>query len=150
MIAVIYLVDTNVLLHYLHTTDPNYPIVQSAVNKLWANNDVLKTTSQNFAEFWRVSTKLTDNNGYGLSISQSNHLLLSAEKIFPLLSDSPAIYYQWRRLIVDYQVSGKQTFDARLVASMVYNRVTHILTFNTKDFVRYHHEGIVIVDPATV
>ncbi len=146
----IYLVDTNVLLRLLHTTDPNYTTVQSAVNKLWANNDVLKTTSQNFAEFWTVSTRSTVKNGYGLDISQIDHLLLRAEKIFPLLTDSPAIYRIWRRLVVKYDVSGIQTFDARLVASMVYNRVTHILTFNTNDFERYHDEGIVIVDPATV
>lgn len=146
----IYLVDTNVLLHYLHTTDPNYATVQSAVNKLWSNNNELKTTSQNFAEFWRVSTKSIDKNGYGDSISQTNRLLLSAEKIFPLLSDSPATYSDWRRLIVEYNVSGLQTFDARLVASMVSNGVTRILTFNTKHFVRYSPEGIVVVDPATI
>ena len=146
----IYLVDTNVLLRLLHTTDPNYTTVQSAVNKLWANNDELKTTSQNFAEFWNVSTRSTEKNGYGLGISQTSQLLLNAEKIFPLLSDSPVIYHEWRRLVVKNNVSETQTFDARLVASMVSNRVTHILTFNTKDFVRYRHEGIKAVDPATI
>lgn len=146
----IYLVDTNVLLCLLHTTNPDYATVQSAVNKLWANNDELKTTSQNFAEFWRVSTKSTVKNGYGLDISQTDQLLLRAEKIFPLLTDSPAIYHEWRRLVVKYNVSALQTFDARLVASMISNGVTHILTFNTKDFVRYRHEGIVVVDPAMV
>ena len=146
----IYLVDTNVLLRLLHMTDPNYATVQSAVNKLWANNDELKTTSQNFAEFWTASTRSTDKNGYGLGISQTNQLLQSAEKIFPLLSDSHAIYHEWRRLVVDYHVSGLQTFDARLVASMISNGVTHILTSNTKHFVRYSPEGIEVVDPATV
>jgi hypothetical protein len=30
------------------------------------------------------------------------------------------------------------------------NSVTHILTFNGKDFIRYASEGIIVVDPATV
>ena len=47
-------------------------------------------------------------------------------------------------------VSGVQVHDARLVAAMKSNDVTHILTFNIADFVRYASEGIVAVDPTTV
>jgi predicted nucleic acid-binding protein len=43
-----------------------------------------------------------------------------------------------------------QVHDARLVASMKANGVTHILTFNISDFARYEVEGIVVVDPVTV
>ena len=51
---------------------------------------------------------------------------------------------------MDYGVSGVQVHDARLVATMIVHGVTHILTFNTSDFVRYAPQGIVAVDPATV
>jgi len=33
---------------------------------------------------------------------------------------------------------------------MKVNEMTHILTFNTKDFIRYTSDGIVAVDPANV
>jgi hypothetical protein len=49
-----------------------------------------------------------------------------------------------------FSVSGVQVHDARLVAAMKLNSVTHILTFNATDFTRYATEGIVAVDPTTV
>ena len=51
---------------------------------------------------------------------------------------------------MDYDVSGVQVHDARLVASMIAHNVAHILTFNVTDFTRYDSEGIVAVDPATL
>jgi hypothetical protein len=70
--------------------------------------------------------------------------------VTPLLLDSPAIYQEWRQLVVSFGVSGVQVHDARLVAAMKVNGVTHILTFNTTDFVRYASTGIVAVDPTNV
>jgi len=82
--------------------------------------------------------------------AQAEQLLQVTERLFPILPDSPMIYSEWRRIIVAHQVSGVQVHDARLVASMMIHSVTHILTLNTADFVRYHSEGIIAVDPATV
>jgi predicted nucleic acid-binding protein len=60
------------------------------------------------------------------------------------------VYTEWRRLVVSFEVSGMQVHDARIVAAMIVHGVTHILTFNTADFVRYSTRGIVAVDPTTV
>lgn len=65
-----------------------------------------------------------------------------------MLQDSPDVYFEWRRIVLEYSVSGKQVHDARLVAVIISHEVTHILTFNTVDFTRYAPEGIVSVDPA--
>jgi len=59
-------------------------------------------------------------------------------------------YPEWRKLVVAFNVSGVQVHDARLVANMKANSVTHILTFNTRDFIRYAPEEIVAVEPATL
>jgi len=56
------------------------------------------------------------------------------------------VYPEWRRLVVTHGVSGKKAHDARLVAAMTVNRITHILTFNADDFARY--TGINVIDPA--
>jgi predicted nucleic acid-binding protein len=53
------------------------------------------------------------------------------------LPDSDDVYPEWRRLVVIHGVSGKKAHDARLVATMTVNRITHILTFNVEDFARY-------------
>jgi predicted nucleic acid-binding protein len=66
-----------------------------------------------------------------------------------VLADAPSIYPEWKRLVLAFGVSGVQVHDARLVAAMKVNGITHILTFNTGDFVRYSPEGIVAVDPAS-
>ena len=146
----IYLVDTNVLLRFSRHDDPRYQIVQDAVHKLQAEGHQLRTTSQNFTEFWNVATRSANQNGFGHTIFETDQLLLGLEKFFRLLPDSPDVYRVWRRLVVDYDVAGVQVHDARLTALMIVYNVKHILTFNVSDFTRYDPEGIVAVDPATV
>lgn len=146
----IYLTDTNILLGVVHRVDARYPIVQAAVHKLWADGYELQTTSQNFSEFWNVSTRPINRNGFGRTLSETDVLLQDLEQLFPLLPDLPDVYPRWRRLVVDYSVSGVQVHDARLVATMIFHDVTRILTFNTRDFTRYRPEGIVAINPAAV
>ena len=146
----IYLVDTNVLLRFSRHDDLRYQIVQDAVHKLEAEDHQLRTTLQNFAEFWNVATRPANQNGFGHTIFETEQLLLGLEKFFALLPDSPDVYPVWRQLVVDYDVSGAQVHDARLAASMIAHNVKHILTFNVTDFDRYDPEGIIAVDPATV
>ena len=68
--------------------------------------------------------------------------------IFSLYQDTPATYPQWERLIRKYQVMGKKSHDARLVAAMITHNIDNILTFNTDDFLRYSE--IIPVDPRTI
>ena len=144
----IYLVDTNVLLRFSRHGDPGYQIAQDVVLKLEAEGHQLQTALQNLAEFWNVSTRPANQNGFGRTLSATNLLLQELELLFPLLPDSQTVYRIWRRLVVDYDVSGVQVHDARLVATMLVHDVKHILTFNTVDFIRYADEGIIAVDPA--
>jgi len=146
----IYLTDTNVLLGFSFPADPRYPIVRAAIRELLVNKHQLRTTSQNFAEFWNVSTRPPDRNGFGQTPIEANNLLRDLEMLFPLLPDSPEVYPEWRRLVVKYEVLGVQVHDARLVAAMIAHNVKHILTFNVTDFQRYTDEGIEVVNPATV
>ncbi len=146
----IYLVDTNVLLRFSRHGDPSYQITQNVVRKLEAEGHQLQTTLQNLAEFWNVSTRPANRNGFGRTLLETNLLLQELELLFPMLPDSPAVYPVWRQLIVKYNVSGVQVHDARLVAMVLVHDVKHILTFNTQDFTRYAPEGIVAVNPSTV
>ena len=146
----VYLIDTNVLLGFSFPADPRHRIVRTTVRELLAGGHQLRTTSQNFAEFWNVSTRPTDRNGFGRTPFEINPILQHLEGLFPLLPDSPDMYSNWRRLVVKYRVSGVQVHDARLVASMLVHDVTHILTFNTQDFTRYAPEGIAAVNPSAV
>ena len=130
--------------------NPRYQISRDAVHKLEADGHQLQTTLQNFAEFWNVSTRPTERNGFGRMPEETDELLQDLEKAFSLLPDSDDVYPEWRRLVVKYNVAGVQVHDARLAASMIAHNVAHILTFNVTDFERYKPEGIMAVDPAAV
>ena len=146
----IYLVDTNVLLRFADRAHPRHPRVRAAVRTLRAEGHRLRATPQNCVEFWNVATRPADRNGLGLEPADADRLLRLVERLFPVLPDVPAVYPQWRQLVVAFGVSGVQVHDARLVAAMTVHGVSHILTFNVADFVRYATLGIVAVDPFTL
>lgn len=146
----LYILDTNVLLRFVDRSHPLHSVARHAVRKLRANGDTLRIIAQNCIEFWNVATRPVTKNGFGLTPSDTDRLLRLIEYLFPLLPDSPAIYTEWRRIVVAFGVSGVQVHDARVVAAMNVHGVTRILTFNTADFTRYAVEGIVAVDPAQI
>lgn len=145
-----YLVDTNVLLRFVDRSHVLHSTIRHAVRTLYSNGDTLLVTSQNLVEFWNVATRPAAKNGFGLTVIDADRRLRVLERIFSLLPESIAIYQEWRRLVVTFSVSGVQVHDARLIANMHTNNVSHVLTFNTSDFVRYAPEGIVAVNPASV
>ncbi len=145
----VYLVDTNVLLRFARRGQPLQAVIRAAVRKLWAGGHSLRTTPQNFEILERVHT--TDcPERFGFSPTAADRRLRRLEWLFQLLPDSPAVYPEWRRLVVAHGVSGVQVHDARLVAFMLIHKVGPILTLNTADFARYAPEGVVAVDPQTV
>nr|WP_263012213.1 type II toxin-antitoxin system VapC family toxin [Laspinema sp. D2d] len=144
------MVDTNVLLRVADRRNPQHEIARTAVRKLKQDQHQLQVLPQNCVEFWNVMTRPLEKNGLGLTPIEADRLLCLIERLFPVCSDPPTLYSEWRRLVVTFQVSGVQVHDARLVAAMKVIGMTHILTFNTKDFTRYAQEKIVPVHPATV
>ncbi len=121
----------------------------NAISILRSTGIELFITSQNLVEFWRSATRSVERNGLGLTIQEAEVELQGLETLFPVLSDVPEIYPEWRRLVLEYGVMGVNVHDARLVAVMRVHQLTHILTFNTKDFTRYANE-ITPVHPATI
>jgi predicted nucleic acid-binding protein len=146
----LYLVDTNVLLRFADRSHPLHPSIRTAVRMLRQDGHKLQITSQNCVEFWNVATRPIDRNGFGLTPPDADRLLKLVERLFPILPDSSEVDREWRRLVVIFGVSGVQVHDARLVASMKVNAISHILTLNAEDFKQYISEGIVAVAPETV
>jgi predicted nucleic acid-binding protein len=64
-------------------------------------------------------------------------VLLEVETQIGLLPDSIHVHREWRKMLVDYGISGVQVHDARLVAAMRVHGVKRILTFNARDFRRF-------------
>jgi predicted nucleic acid-binding protein len=93
-------------------------------------------------------TRPPSRNGFGLSVADADREVALIEGGMELLPDGPAAYQEWRRIVVQFGVSGVQVHDARLAACMYTHGIPYIPTFNTTDFSRFG--GLVAVDPATV
>ena len=143
-----YLADTNCLLRWAQPQHSIYPLARAAVGELQRRGEDVCITPQNLIEFWNVATRPADRNGFGFTPADADQELTRLESLFLLLPDSPAIYGAWRRLVASVGVSGVQVHDARLAAVMQVYGLTHILTFNTTDFLRY--PGITVVHPQDV
>ncbi len=144
-----YLVDANVLLRLVNAADPRYEVTFSALRHLRRQGEALVILPQTLFEFWNVCTRpATARGGFGLSAADTDWRMKRVERRYPILSDSPAVFAEWRRLIVAHEVLGVQIHDARLVAAMRVHAISHILTFNGDDFTRY--PGITPINPQDV
>lgn len=93
-------------------------------------------------------TRPIARNGFGLTVTEAERQVRAIETGMTLLPDNKAVYHEWRRVVVQYAVSGVQVHDARLVAAMRVHGVSNILTLNVGDFSRY--SGITIAHPSSV
>ena len=144
-----YLVDSNVLLRLLQRNDPHHSIIRQAIRSLVARGDELCCAPQNIVELWNVSTRpATARGGFGLTTAETDRRVRLIERVFTVLDETPAVYPEWRRLVMGNSVIGVQVHDARIVAVMNVHGVTHVLTLNGADFSRY--AGITCVAPDQV
>jgi predicted nucleic acid-binding protein len=141
-------VDTNVLLRSIDVGHPAQQVALDAMIRLRQSGELLSIFPQNLIEFWAVATRPVANNGLGLSIARAEVELTTLKTLFALLPDTPDIFSEWEKIVMQNKVSGKQSHDARLVAAMSVHNLTHLLTFNASDFKRFTE--ITAVTPATI
>lgn len=132
-----YLLDSNILIRWVQPGDPGSATVVSAIDALLLAKAELFYVSQNLGEFCNAVTRPVNRNGYGFSPAWADRLARIFESQIEMLPDLPEVHREWRRILVDYRVSGVQVHDARLIAAMLVHGVTHILTFDAKDFSRF-------------
>lgn len=141
--------DSNVLLRLLQRNDPHHSTIRQAVRTLLARGDELCCAPQNIVELWNVSTRpATARGGFGLTTAEIDRRARLIERVFTILKETPAVYPEWRQLVVSHSVMGVQVHDARIVAVMNVHGITHILTLNSADFSRY--TGIISVSPEEI
>lgn len=133
-----YLVDSNILIRLVHRSDPMHSDAQNAYRMLRQQGEMLCIVPQNLIEFWAVATRPTNANGLGLTIAEALHESSLLKSLFILQPDTPAIFLEWEKLVVKYQVMGKQVHDTRLAAAMIAHQITHLLTF------KLMHSGLVL------
>lgn len=142
------LVDTNVALRWVQQNAPEHPQAVQAVQYLLSIGAEVFLSSQNLIEFWNVATRPVAVNGLGWSIERTLKAVNDLEMLFAVIHETDRVYQEWKRLVSQYGVSGRQVYDARLVAFMCVYEIEWLLSFNTTDFERYAE--IQAVHPADV
>jgi predicted nucleic acid-binding protein len=142
----LYALDTGVLLRLFNRADPNCAFIRANLRQLRKDGHKLAASPQNIAEFWNVCTRpIEARGGFGLSVQETERRLRVIERLCSVLSESTNTYSVWRGLVVTHAVKGVKVHDARLVAWMTSQAITHIVTLNPSDFSRY--SGIVSISP---
>jgi predicted nucleic acid-binding protein len=139
------LLDTGVLLRAFDASSAEYRPIRQAIRTLWARDERLVVTMQNIAEFWNVSTRPLDKNGFGLSTERTEKRVAIIEQICDVLTESDVWFRIWKSLLTAHGVMGVAVHDARLVSVMLANGISNVLTLNERDFSRY--DGILVLTP---
>lgn len=139
------LLDTCILLRAFDRTATEHTHILQALRQLGQEGVQFAVAAQNLAEFWNVSTRPSDRNGYGLAPEQTFRRIAVIERFARLLTESTASYRAWKQLVLRHAVRGVQAHDARLVSVMQIEGIPAIMTLNARDFTRY--PGIEIITP---
>ena len=139
------LIDTNVLLRSVSPGHPLRPVARRAFEVLDAAGHTLVLVPQVLYEFWTVGTRSTAANGLGLPAEVVRGYVDHFRDLFQLRRDERAIFEGWLDLVTEHGVTGVNAYDVRLVAAMHRHGVTHLLTFNAKDFRRF--DGVTVTEP---
>jgi len=123
------LVDTNVLLRSLQPNHEQFHIATSAVIAL-REREVLYVSTQNLYEFWVVCTRPLASNGLEMSSATTVIEMQKMRPLFKLLQENLLTFHRWQTLVSTHDIKGKNSHDARLVATMLVHDVGKILTFN--------------------
>jgi predicted nucleic acid-binding protein len=138
------LLDTNILTRLCQQSHPHHSVAEAALRIFQSQDESLHVVPQNLYEFWAVATRpIASANGLGLTVNQAKSEVARIRSLFVILPDAPSIFEEWERLVDVYEVKGKTSHDARLVAAMIVHGVTKILTFNDRDFSRYTEIGAI-------
>ena len=144
------LIDTNVLIRLASPADPQYATADRALEALRATGHELFLVPQVLYEFWAVATRAAGGqvNGLGLTVDEAARHVGTFGETFPLLEDERGVFDVWFDFVVTNAVRSRKSYDVRLAASCRTLGLSHVLTFNGKDFRGF--EGVGVLDPAAV
>jgi predicted nucleic acid-binding protein len=106
------LVDTNILLRRIQPDHAHHALAIDSVAQFLAAGEQVYFTLQNISEFWNVMTRPAAANGLGFPPAFALSEVRKIEGVLTLLPDSPAVYEEWKRLVVTHAVTGAKVHDA--------------------------------------
>lgn len=138
------LLDTNVLVR-LATVEASQHLAISLFINARPQSDDLVVAPQCLFEFWTVATRPLDVKGLGMSVAEASQAVRTILQAFILLEDPADLVRRWLGLCEQYDVKGRPSYDARLVAFVLGHRIEAIVTLNAQHYLRY--SGFEILSP---
>ncbi len=129
-----YLIDTNVLIYSLDKTSKYNKISRNIIDQIFdgKRNGVLAT--QNVLELY-ASVTSPRFIPHSLTPKQANSEMARLSKSpFEIISPHPETLAITQKLCVQTKITGKKIFDVFLIATMLSNNVSNIVTVNIRDF----------------
>ena len=102
------LLDTNVLARSAQPGHSQYESAISAVDTLRLHNETLCLVPQVLYEYWAVATRPVEQNGLGMTAIEAAADLVAVVQRFHLHRDERAIFDGWQKLVLQYQVLGRE------------------------------------------
>ena len=140
-----YLIDTNILLRIADPKSEKSANAMEALAKLADEGHALCITSQIVSEFWSVATRPPSVNGLGFDTETVKAAVDEMLGQFHLLSDTRQVFVRWLGLVTEHGIAGKRVHDIKIVALMLEQKISHLLTYNPRDFQGFDHVNV--VDP---
>ena len=122
-----YLLDTNVSLWFLDSTDAAHSIAAQAVAALISRAHHPVLAPQILIVLWAMATRPPLSNGWGWNPVRVQTGIEDLMARFTLLEDTGEIFQQWLHLVNVCGVQGKQVHDARLAAVLLSHGHQHIV-----------------------
>jgi predicted nucleic acid-binding protein len=136
-------VDTNVLVYATQASSTQHAVAQTLLHTPEAAGIPPWISDQILREFLAAVTRpqpVLPPMPMALAIEQAKFF----SQRFWIAVDGPAVRTQLLALLGTYPTAGRQVHDANIVATMLANGITRLLTFNVADFRRF--AGLITVE----
>lgn len=129
-------VDTNVLVYLGRSSAPQHGAARNAVRQLQADGRPLWISPQVLREYLSVVTR-PQATAPALPLPTAISDVRRFAELFNLAEERPAVLDRLLQILTAHPSAGKQVHDANLVATMLEQGITCLLTFNQRDFRRF-------------
>jgi predicted nucleic acid-binding protein len=129
-------VDTNILVYATQTGSAHSAAALALLGRMEANQAPLWISGQVLREYLAVVTR-SQGRLPALPMAAALERVRFFSQRFWIAEDGPEVRSRLLMLLATCPTAGKQVHDANIVATMLANGVTHLLTNNAADFRRF-------------
>ncbi|MFN8531797.1 MAG: type II toxin-antitoxin system VapC family toxin [Anaerolineae bacterium] len=150
MMAVDVFVDTNILLRATIDRFPEHTAARALLLQQRESGAILWISRQVIRE---ILVQVTRTSPFTLepilSIDQAEAMVLNFHALYRIADDTAAVTDKLFALLKQYPTGGKQIHDANIVATMLANGITRLITLNVADMKRFTSIEIISLPPSS-